>query len=253
MRNRVIIATIGLLLLVGCAVIFAQQTPTTAQETKKKDRDTVESTAKFMRKAWGAKKMSFLKGDVRFTHDDTVLTSDEVVYDEEAKIATSPGKVNITNPECDITGDKGIAYFNKKLGVVEGSVVMILKPKPETSDGEKTKDDGKAESIRAKLRQPTTITCATLEYRYKAKIATALGGVIFKQEKRTASAEKAVYDQKKELLTLIGNVRGVDEDGQTFCAPGTVLISLKKGDEWMEAKDAAASFKVDIEEEKGKE
>ena len=183
-----------------------------------------------------------LKGNVWFKHEDTVLKSDEVTYSKKSDTAVSPGNLRITNPECDITGDKGRVDFKKRLGVIEGNVVMVIKPK----EAQKKQTD--KESIRAKLKKPTTIACPKLEYKYKAKMATATGGVTFEQEKRSGRADKAVYDQKKELLTLVGNVRGVDEEKQIFTAT-EVVISLKKGDEWMEAKNASASFKIDVEEE----
>ena len=40
-----------------------------------------------------------------------------------------------------------------------------------------------------------------------------------------------------------------DEQGQTFSAPGKVIISLKEGDEWIEAPNATATFKVDLDED----
>ena len=241
-----VLAGMAVLALV-CAYpgVPAQETPKKppANEQEKKERDEVLGRADVMKSAWGSRKTHLFKGNVRFTHGDTVLTSDLIEYDQDDQIAVSPGKINITNPECDISGDKGAAYFKKKLGVIEGNVVMLLKPK---KTGETATDK---DSIASELKEPTTITCPKLEYLYKAKTATANGGVIFKQTKRSASAEKAVYDQNKELLTLIGNVKGKDEHGQTFSAPGKVVISLKKGDEWMEAQNVSASFKIDLEEE----
>lgn len=220
--------------------------PAAAQKEKKKDE--VLGQADFMRTSWGQKKTVLMRGNVRFTHGDTVITSDEVTYDQDAKVAVSPKTIKITNPECDITGDSGTAYFDDRLGVIEGSVAMLLKPK-KTGEAQNPKDSND-ESVREKLKKPTFINCQKLEYLYADKIATASGQVQFKQEKRSASAQTAVYDQNKELLKLTGNVQGMDEYGQTFAAPGTVLISLKEGDEWMEAEDVSASFKIDLEEEK---
>lgn len=220
-----------------------QETKTSPKPAQKKTSDKGTGKADFVKAGWGSNKTTLMKGNVNFTHGDTVLTSDRVDYDEEASIAKSPGKVNIADPECDISGDKGTAYFRKKLGVVEGSVSMLLKPKK--TEQEKTDK----ESASVSFKKPTTITCSKLEYLYKAKIATATGSVVFKQEKHTATADKAVYDQKKELLTLTGNVKGIDDEGQTFSAPGTVTISLKKGDEWMEAPNASVTFKIDLDED----
>lgn len=243
-HNRIFAAIVALLALTYLSTgIPAQQNDTkpSPAAAQKQATDNVIGKADYMKTGWGSKKTTLLKGNVKFTHGDTILTSDQIDYDEAIKTAISPGKVKITNPECDISGDKGMAYFNKKLGVVEGSVSMLIKP--QNTEEQKTDKDS------VNFKKPTTITCNKLEYLYKTKIATATGNIIFKQEKRTATADKAVYDQKKEILTLTGNVKGVDDQGQTFSAPGTVTISLKQGDEWMEASDASATFKIDLDDE----
>lgn len=210
-----------------------------------KQKENAYGEAKYWKSHWGDKKTVLMKGDVKFTHGETILTSDQVEYDESAQTAISPGKLRIVNPDCDITGSKGTAYFKKKTSLIEGNVVMLVKFK----DAQPAKAD--KESVE-KFKNPTTVTCPKLEYRYKDKVATATGGVVFKQEKRTMTADKAVYDLKKELLTLIGNVKGMDEEeNQSFSSPGKVVMSLKKGDEWMEAENANASFKIEIEDEGG--
>ena len=217
---------------------------------EKKDTETVTYRADLSRGVWGKENKVYLKGNVKFTHGDTVLTCDEVEYDRDAQIAVSPGKVTITDPECDITGDKGSAYFKKKIGVVEGNVTMLVKPK-KPEEGEASSKEGSSESIRAKISKPTTVTCEKLEYNYRNKVASATGGVLMKQERRSANAKKLIYDDKKELLTLLGDIKGVDEDGQTFSAPDKVTICIKKGAEWMEAPNASATFKVKTEEDEG--
>ncbi len=245
MRTRTGALGAAVLILV-CAGISAQQDAKSPNAGKKPEdkREEVTYGAKLVKAAWGGGGTSLMKGDVWFQHADTRISSDLVQYDgsEKVKTATSPGSIKISNPECDITGEKGAAYFLKRLGVIEGSVVMLVKPKQEAAA---PNDD---ESIRMKLRKPTTITCEKLEYLYRKKIASAVGKVVFQQEKRRATADKAVYDQKAELLTLTGGVNAVDEDGQTFSAPKAV-ISLKKGDEWIEAPDAKATLKIDLGEE----
>ncbi|MGC8862348.1 MAG: LPS export ABC transporter periplasmic protein LptC [Armatimonadota bacterium] len=248
MRTRQLAAT-GLAVLLACGVPSAQQTSGPASDTnpEKKKTETVTYEAKLLRAVWGSENKILLTGGVRFTHGDTVLTCDEVQYDRDTNVAVSPGKVRITDPNCDITGDRGTAYFKKRIGVVEGNVTLLVKPRPEE---EKPSDDrGSAESIRAKLAKPTMVTCQKLEYNYRTKVATASGGVFLKQEKRSASAQKLVYDEKNEIITLLGDVKGVDEDGQTFSAPEKVVMCVKKGAEWMEAPNATATFKVETEEE----
>ena len=226
-----------------CVGLFAQDQPKSAPAATK---DLVRITAKVSRFPIGDDKTEGTYKIVQFAHNDTVVSSDLVTYDRKTKIAISPGKINITDPECDITGDKGNADFNKKISNIEGNVTMLLKPKQDSQP--KPKDN---ESLTAKMKKPTTVTCPKIEYLYKNKIATLTGGVNFKQEKRSASSNKAVYDGKAEILTLTGDVKGVDEDGQTFSAT-TVKISFKKGDEWMELENANANVKVDLGEEDSK-
>jgi len=236
----------ALAVLTACAAMFAQDQPKPAATNPAQPKDEVRIQYQVSRSPLGDNTGPMvLKGHVTFTHNDTVLLSELVTYDRKAKTATSPGKISITDPECDITGDKGNADFNKKLGVIEGNVTMLIKPKPEPGTTPPDKD-----SIKAKLTKPTTVTCPKIEYRYKDKIATLKGPVSFKQEKRSGSAKTAVWDGKQELLTLTGDVKGIDEDGQTFAA-AVVKLSLKKGkgDEWMEATNGSVSIKVDLGEE----
>ncbi|MHB9035203.1 MAG: hypothetical protein ACYC64_00950 [Armatimonadota bacterium] len=243
-----IVAVVAVVAVVSGPRLLAQEDAKAAKAPLPKVETTwksVDAKADVLKSKWGEKKTTLMQGNVKFIHGDTVLTSDKVDYDGNAKTAISPGALRIVDPECDITGDKGSADLNKKLGIVEGNVVMLLKPKL-TPEEEKSRQDRNNDNINTKLKEPTTVTCAKLEYQYKNKIATGTGGVIFKQEKRTASADKAIYDQKSEKLTLIGHVTAVDEDGQTFASPDKVVISLKKGDEWMEAPNAKASFKIDL-------
>ncbi len=246
MRTRAIIAA-ALTVLLCSGIPRAQEAAKTQPGAKpEKKTEEVRYEAKLMKAVWGDEDKVVLTGNVKFTHGDTVLTCDHVEYDRRANIAVCPGKVTITNPDCDITGDKGTAYFKKRIGVVEGSVTMLVKPKPEKETA--SSGEGSSESIRAKLSKPTIVTCQKLEYNYRNKIASATGGVSLKQEKRSARPDKLIYDEKNELLTLLGDVKGVDEDGQTFSAPEKVVISIKKGAEWMEAQQGSGTFKVETEE-----
>jgi lipopolysaccharide assembly outer membrane protein LptD (OstA) len=249
MRTRAMIAAPALLLL--CAGIWsargAGEPVAATKPAAKKTEDVSLDHADLARTVWDKNTTKvLLTGSVKFTHGDTVLTCDEVRYDRDANIAVSPGKLSITDPECDITGDKGAAYFKKRIGVVEGNVTMLVKPKK--SEEQASNKEGSSESIRAKLAKPTTVTCQKLEYNYRDKIASATGGVVLKQERRTANANKLIYDENNEIITLLGDVHGVDEDGQTFSAPDKVTICVKKGAEWMEAPNASATFKVETEE-----
>lgn len=229
-------------LIFACASITAQQQNTNDKaKTGERKLEEVNISFKHLRRDLGEKRITFVEGNVKCIHGDTVLTTESATVDEKEQVITVPGKITITSPECDIAADRGTAYLKKRLAVLEGNVVMHLKPKV---------DEGvDKDSERAKYSRPTTITCDKIEYLYKKKVASGAGNVVFKQEKRTATAQKFTYDEKSEILTVMGDVKAVDEDGQAFYAPEKVVICLKKGNEYMEASNAGATIKVDMSEE----
>jgi len=192
--------------------------------------------------AWGAEKTVVLSGDVVITQGDTTLKSDKITYNEDSRVATSPGRLTISDPESDITGDSGVAYLKQRLAKLQGNIKLIVKPKPKQDTASKP----------TQLSDNVVITCDTLDYLYKEKQATAAGNLTMVQKDRTVTAEKGVYDAKNELLTLTGSVKGHDEKGQTVSAGGKAVISFKEGDEWMEVEQASGTFKVNLEEEEEK-
>ncbi len=241
------IATFGISILLAVVLVFtcmsiaAQQNVTEKAKAGGKKLEEVNISFKHLRRDLSEKHVTFVEGDVKCVHGDMLLITQRAIVDEKEQVITVPGKITITSPECDIVADRGIAYLKKRLAVLEGNVVMHLKPKVEEEIDEN--------SERAKYTKPTMITCEKIEYLYRKKVASGMGNVVFKQDKRIATAKKFTYDEKSEVLTVIGDVKAVDEDGQTFYAPEKVLICLKRGNEYMEASNAAATIKVDMGEE----
>ncbi len=221
--------------------------PMPVEMPPKKEADTKNATgrADYMKKTWsGDTAVTLMRGNVVFTHGDTKFMSEEVTYDEKKRVALSPGKVTIIDPEATIKGNSGKFYMRDRFGTVTGDVSLVVVPEPE---------EAQSDDVKKELRKKTTITCDKLEYKYRDKISTAIGSVVFRQSDRQAVANKAVLDQKKELVTLIGGVQGKDKEGQTFASPGTVKISYQAGNEWLEAPDATASFKIDLDDEEDTE
>jgi lipopolysaccharide assembly outer membrane protein LptD (OstA) len=252
MRGTSVLVAVAIAGVVCASVLWAQaiqkNAPSDPKAAESKSAEIVTYQAKLMKAMWGDRTKVILTGGVKFTHGDTILTCEEIQYDREENTAVSPGKVSVSDPQCEITAEKGAVYFKKRLGVLEGNVVMLIKPRQEEDRANVQAREDK-ESIRAKFSKPTTVTCSKLEYDYRSKVATASGGVTLRQERRTVTAEKLIYDDKNQLVTLIGNVKGVDEEGQTFQSPDKVVICIKKGSEWMEAPNATATFKVEVEEQ----
>jgi len=240
-NSRILLVLLAAIVVIALALGVAAQSPVQPAKEKKPPRN-FDVKADLMKVVWGEERKVLLTGNVLFTQEDTKIESGYVEWDRKAETAVFPGKVTITTPEAVATSDKGQAFFKKRLGVLEGSVNMLYTPKEE-----KPVDTKDKENPQTSLRKETTMTCTKLEYDYKNKIAVATGGVTIKQKERTVTADKVVFDQKQELLSLNGNVKVVDDQGQEFNAP-EAKISIKKGQEWIEAPNSAGKFKVEMDE-----
>lgn len=191
----------------------------------------------------GNEKIYILKGNVKMKQGDTVLNSDSVEYNQNEKVQTAvaTGNLKITDPQNEITGEKGTTYFREKRAVVDGNVKILAKPRA----GE-AKDTN---SMKGNWKEKATITCDKLEYFYKTKVATLTGNLKVVQKGRVVFADSAVYDVKEEQVVLSGNVKGHDDKNQTFASQSDVKVSLKEGNEWIEMKHATGTFRVEIDEE----
>jgi lipopolysaccharide assembly outer membrane protein LptD (OstA) len=195
---------------------------------------------------WNRKKdKAKLIGNVVLTQGDTVLKANMVDYDEASQSAVAQGSPHVINPQNDLTGDTIQVDFGKKAAVVKGNVKVISRPKETT---QATQTDKK--SLKDQWKDPMTLLCDQVEYFYKAKRMVASGNLKIIQKDRNAVAEQAVYTQKDEKVVLTGHVKCDDSKGQTFSSP-KVTISLKQGDDWLEAEKVKATFKIkdDTDEE----
>jgi lipopolysaccharide assembly outer membrane protein LptD (OstA) len=163
---------------------------------------------------------------------DFKLFADLLLYFEEQETADIEGNLKFANPDSTVTADKAHATFNESKIVFTEKVVLISRRKEETpapgkspdetpamgkSNGEPgkggTADAGKgdtAETGKGKAPAPrskkTTLTCDQLDFDYDTRIGVATGNLRIEQEGRSATAEKATFDDGQNILTLEGNV-----------------------------------------------
>lgn len=231
---------VAAIIAVGVAILPQESNP--AQEP---DYRWVQVQAEKTRYKWGDSEVALLSGNVRINQGDTVLTADEVEYNqnEEIQTAVATGNVKIVDPENEVTGEKATAFFNEKRAVIEGNVKLVAKPRNRAEGG------SQARSVRSEWDEKAVITCDVIEYLYQKKEATATGNLKIVQKDRTLTAEKVFYQVRPELITLSGGVKGRDSKNQTFSSPGVVRASLKEGDEWLEMENAVSTFRIRVEED----
>lgn len=231
-----------LLALIVTAVFLKAFAAEEAQSAKPKERVNFQGDHIMWQKE-DDQSVFTLTGNVVVTYKDMTLTADKAVCNKKTNIVVADGNIKIVDSEHVITGEKATAYLNERRSVIEGNVKLVARPKEDAAGNQNT--------VKSKLKKPATITCDTLDYLYRKKIATAEGNLKIVQAGRTLFGKKGVYDVNQEMITLTGGVKVTDEEGQTFTSPGTVKASLKDGAEWIESDKGSATVNIDIDAETG--
>ena len=222
--------------------IFANTVPAAQKPSPAEPKYTeIKYSADTSSYRWhGGDRILSLKGNVKFVQGDTVLLADIVDYEESTRTANASGSLEIHDDQNTITGDLCSMSFKEKKGTLTGSVRMVAKPKPKPS---------KAKSLKSEWKDEVVITCDKVDYFYEEKKAVISSAVTIVQKGKTVTADSAIYLGKEEIVQLVGNVKGRDDEKKhTFSAP-KVTMSLREDDEWIEAEKATGSFYIEEEEE----
>lgn len=181
--------------------------------------------------------------NVEIVDQDAFMRADIVDYDEtdDRRYVLATGGLLYIDARIDATAGKLETWLNDERALLTEGVVLIIKEKKsEIPDQSPPKDEEalRPENIR---KYPIYVTCDRLESFYEEERAILTGNLKVEQRLpdgkfRTATAERAEFDAKNEVLTLIGKVLLEDEKGQSFEA-AKIALSVKEGEEWYEATD----------------
>jgi lipopolysaccharide export system protein LptA len=233
-------------------------TQNTAQDNRKQQREL-----KITWKGRARSQNDILKvSDLQVLDGDTEMNAKSAELDNEQQHVVATGNLLLKDPRAELTGDKLEAWLDEKRALLTGSVRLLVKPKENgeqkpsvekrTETGTQPPDEEEKFTLENVKKYPIVITCDRIEYFYRKKAASLTGSLKATQtlrngKTRTLTAEKAEYDQKKEILTLIGNVTIEFEKGKLLTPK--VVVSVKEGDEWFEADPGSGVITVDEEEE----
>jgi len=199
--------------------------------------------------------------DLQVLDGDTEMKAKSAELDNEQQHVVATGDLQMKDPRAELTGDKLEAWLDEKRAMLTGHVRLLVKPKengePKPADEKKSEtgaqpsDEEEKFTLENVKKYPIVITCDEIEYFYRRKTANLKGNLKATQtlkngKIRTLTAQKAEYDQKKELLTLTGNVTIEFEKGKLLTPK--VVVSVKEGDEWFEADPGSGIITVDEEE-----
>ncbi len=249
------------LVLALALLAFAQQaeSPATGQAQAPSPGPAATAPAAAAPKAGASKQHKILLSGDAFHYDDSTgllvgtghivmddprekatLTCDRLEYNRGTDKGVATGHLLFKTPEAHGTGKTAQIDLRKRILVLKGDCRLVikpnLKPKPGASEEEQKQ--------RKELAKDVILTCDELTYDYDHQVATAQGHLKLVQGKRSGTAEKALYDRKKDEIHLVGKVKISDEKGQWLEAPSLVLNATE---EWLKA-DQGFNMTLVIEE-----
>ena len=177
-----------IILLSFCA--FAQE------EKKETEESVVNIEADNVTYDKGTDKMIF-EGNVIVTQEDITLTAKEADFDVDKKIGQIKGDIKLVQSDITITGETLEAFLNDKRYIFQEKVILIQ----ERKDKEEKEDN-------------ITWNCSELEIFTDTQDLTATGEVKILKKDYTITAEKAIYNDKEQKITLTGKVRIEEEAGR---------------------------------------
>ena len=179
-------------------IIFLSFSSAFAQEEKKEETEesVVNIEADNVTYDKSTDKMIF-EGNVVITQEDIILTAQEADFDVDKKIGQIKGDIKLVQSDITITGENLEAYLNDKRYIFQEKVILVQ----ERKDKEEKEDN-------------ITWNCNNLEIFTDTQDLTATGEVEILKKDYTITAEKAVYNDKEQKITLTGKVRIEEEAGR---------------------------------------
>ena len=165
-----------------------------AQEEKKESVVNIQAENVIYDKS--TDKMIF-GGNVIITQEDITLTAQEADFDVDKKIGQIKGDIKLIQSDITITGETLEAFLNDKRYIFQGKVILVQERKDE---------EDKEDNI--------TWNCNNLEIFTDTQDLTATGEVNILKKDYTITAEKAIYNDKEQKITLVGKVRIEEESGR---------------------------------------
>jgi lipopolysaccharide export system protein LptA len=246
----------------------AVKTTRPAPVTPPSTADSGQTLDDFRCDAWESEEQTKTRIAWKFRYHDAAdamtFTGDKMRVDDRTgkKTADAEGSIVIDDEKHHVTSEKAhVAYANsKKLAILSGNVVIVIKPDKETASappappagaqavpgggGAPGSDDDKP-AVQKDRGQGGTLTCDQVDYYYAKtrKFAIVRGHPVFKQhivrkgEKaldRTLTADHAEYDGLNDKLVLYPPVHLTDSDGQRLNFTGIVNVGTKEGAETLQ-------------------
>lgn len=212
--------------------------------------------------------------------EDQFIRAEKITWLEEEDVITAEGAVEYVGPDAIIRAPKVVVYRKEERAVASGNVQLLVKPErdkgrvgpppaglppaqPVLPPGLKQPQPAQQEAQEDRVRRsdnlrdyPILITAERIEYWYSdgSRRAEVTGNPKARQELpdgewREITAPRALYDQEREMLTLVSRTPGAQEvrlrnsRGDDFVAE-EVEISTVEGNETVRGKNVSGVMPV---------
>lgn len=226
----------------GAALAAPRQPPAAAVSAQDKVRITSEYM-KYDRKA----KVALATGSVVVTQEDTVIRTAEVQFDQAAKISSMNQPVKVVQakpgqPRTTLDSQRMQVFHKDKRLIAEQQVRLVRAKDPKA----RPKGPAQKDKIEAAIRKEDTVIDADkLEYWTQKKDAKFDGHVVFRNDQKKAWGDHAFMDNGKQTITLEGNVKVVQINGNWLVKEGIV-----KADKPDETRDEALRERATLTSDK---
>ena len=182
--------------IISSLIIFLSFSATAQEEKKETEESVVNIQADNVTYDKSTDKMIF-EGNVIITQEDITLTAQEADFDVDKKIGQIKSDIKLVQNDITITGENLEAYLNDKRYIFQEKVILVQ----ERKDKEEKEDN-------------ITWNCNNLEIFTDTQDLTATGEVKILKKDYIITAEKAIYNDKEQKITLTGKVRIEEEAGR---------------------------------------
>ena len=146
------------------------------------------------------------------------LTARDVVYVQPKSQASASGDLKVETRNSTIRGAKLFGDFNAKLLSITGNVVISAYDKNNGMSGFRSNE----------ARKPLRIACNRLDWNYATRQATLAGNIRIVQADNSGTCDKIIYDEPRNIVRLLGNVRFGNSNRQQFVGD-EVVVYVDKG------------------------
>lgn len=152
------------------------------------------------------------------TGEEFLLNAQRVVYSQPKNQASATGDLKVETRSSTIRGTNLFGDFNTKILSFAGNVVISAHDKGNGMNGFRSDT----------ARKPVRIACTRLDWNYSTRQATIVGNIRIVQADNSGTCDKIIYDETKNAVQLLGNVRFGNSKKQQFIG-NDIVIFVDKG------------------------